>query len=557
MMDYQLTVRAMLDRAVTLFPDKEIVTRRDDGSYHRYTYADAYERICQLAHAVDDLGLESGDRAAVVAVNHYRHYELYFGPAASGRSNHMMNHRLPEEHFVHVLNEAGSKVLFLDPQFLDTVEPLADRLDAVEQFVVLDDAVPETSLEPVVAYEDLLAGQPTTYDWPDLDEDQECAMCYTSGTTGLPKGVQYSHRGIYLHSMMHGHADAFEISENDVILPVVPMFHVNGWGLPYSGTFVGAKLVLPGGHTDVPSVAEMVREEDVTVAAAVPTIWIDMESYLDSTPEADISTLDRILVGGSAPPAALMKRYEEEFGAPIIQGYGMTETAPNIVNFFVTSELAKLPEDEQYRYRRKAGIPAPGAEVRIRDGDGNVVPRDGETKGEVEARGPWVIDSYYQRPDADAESFTEDVPTSGASGGTEGRSSSGRWLKTGDVATQDQYGYIDVVDRKDDIVKSGGEWISSVELENELMAHPAVEEATAVSVPHERWQERPVAYVVTSGEVTEAELREHLLERFPKWWLPDRVVFVDEIPRTTTGKFDKKALREQFVESVGTLSEGE
>ena len=536
MMDYQLTVRRLLDRAVELFPHKEIVTRLPGGGYHRYTYADAYERICQLAHALDDLGLEEGDRSAAVAVNHYRHYELYFAPACSGRSNHMMNHRLPDEHFVHVLNEAGSRVLFVDPAFLDTVEPLADRLEHVEQYVVLDDAVPETSLDPVVDYESLIEGRPTEYDWPAIDEDAECAMCYTSGTTGLPKGVQYSHRGVYLHSMMHGHADAFEISENDTILPVVPMFHVNAWGLPYSGTSVGAKLVLPGGHTDVPAVAEMVQDEGVTVAAAVPTVWIDMEGHLDDNPDADISVLDRILVGGSAPPAALMKRYEEEFGAPIIQGYGMTETAPNIVNFFVTSDLAELPQEEQYGYRRKAGIPAFGAEVRIRDEDGNVVPRDGETSGEVETRGPWVTDGYYDRPDADEEAFTDDG-----------------WLKTGDVATQDEFGYVDVVDRKKDMIKSGGEWISSVELENELMAHDAVEAATVVSVPHEKWQERPVAYVIAKRDVSPQQLAEHLLERFPKWWLPDRYEFVASIPRTTTGKFDKKVLREQFTAEVGAL----
>ncbi|ELY50447.1 long-chain fatty acid--CoA ligase [Natronolimnohabitans innermongolicus] len=551
-MDYDLTLTKTLTRAVEQFGHKEIVTKLDDGSYHRYTFEDAYERICQLAHALDEYGLERGDRVSVMAVNHYRHYELYYGPSCSGRSIHMTNHRLPEEHLIEIINEAEDRLLFVDPAFVETIESVADDLETVEQYVVLDDSVPETSLSPVTDYESFIGGHPTEYDWPDLDEETECGICYTSGTTGLPKGAAYSHRGLYLLSMSYGAKDSFGVCEQDVILPVVPMFHVNGWCLPYSGTLYGSSFVLPGSHTDLESVEEMIRDEGVTLAAAVPTIWTEMATYIDENPAADISTLDRILTGGSSPPPAIMRRFEAEFDAPIIQGYGMTEASPHLVNTLVTTEVQELPEEEQYDLRTKPGQPTPGVELRLRDQNGDPVPHDGESTGEIQARSPWVIDEYFARPGATQESFTEDVPRSEAAGELED-SSSRRWFKTGDIGTIDEYGYLEVVDRLDDVIKSGGEWISSVELENELMAHEAVAEATVVSVDHERWQERPVAYVVTTDDVTEDDLRDHLLERFPKWWLPDLFLFADDIPRTSTGKYDKQSLRTTFHDEHGSL----
>ncbi|ELY96861.1 long-chain fatty acid--CoA ligase [Natrialba taiwanensis] len=535
-MDYDLTLTKTLTRATDQFGHKEIVTKLDDGGYHRYTYADAYERICQLAHALDEYGLERGDRVSVMAVNHYRHYELYYGPSCSGRSIHMTNHRLPEEHLVTIINEAEDRLLFVDPAFIETIESIEAELETVEQYVVLDDTVPDTTLSPVTDYESFIDGHPTEYEWPDLDEETECGICYTSGTTGLPKGASYSHRGLYLLSLSYGARDSFGICEEDVILPVVPMFHVNGWSLPYSGTLYGSSFVLPGTHTDLESIEELIREESVTIAAAVPTIWTEMASYIDDNPTADISTLDRILTGGSSPPPAIMRRFDEEFDAPIIQGYGMTEASPHLVNTLVTTEVQDLPEEEQYDLRTKPGQPTPGAELRLRDEDGDPVPHDGESTGEIQARSPWVIDEYYARPEATQESFTDDG-----------------WFKTGDIGTIDEYGYLDVVDRVDDIIKSGGEWISSVELENELMAHGDVVEASVVSVDHERWQERPVAYVVGGDGVTEDALRNHLLDRFPKWWLPDLFVFTDEIPRTSTGKYDKQSLRTAFQHEHGSL----
>ncbi|WP_197075866.1 long-chain fatty acid--CoA ligase [Halostagnicola sp. A56] len=551
-MDYDLTLTKTLKRGVDQFGHKEIATKLDDGSYHRYTYADAYERICQLAHALDEYGLERGDRVSVMAANHYRHYELYYGPSCSGRSIHMTNHRLPDEHLIKIINEAEDRLLFVDPAFVDTIESIEADLETVEKYVVLDETVPETSLEPVTDYESFIEGYSTEYNWPDLDEETECGICYTSGTTGLPKGAAYSHRGLFLLSMSYGGKDSFGICERDVILPVVPMFHVNGWCLPYSGTLHGSSFVLPNSHTDLEDVEELIRDEGVTIAAAVPTIWTEMATYIDETPAADISTLDRILTGGSSPPPAVMRRFDEEFDAPIIQGYGMTEASPHLVNTLETTEMRELPEEEQYDLRTKPGQPTPGVELRLRDENGEPVPHNGESKGEIQVRSPWVIDEYYDRPDATEESFTDDASESEAAGESDDASSK-RWFKTGDIGTIDEYGYLDVVDRVDDIIKSGGEWISSVELENELMAHDAVVEATVVSVDHERWQERPVAYVVTNGDVIETELREHLLERFPKWWLPDLFAFTGDIPRTSTGKYDKQSLRSSFVDEYGSL----
>lgn len=536
-MDYDLTLRVMLDRAVDLFDHKEIVSEEPDGTTHRYTYADAYERICRLSNALDDLGLERGARSSVMAINHHRHYELYFALPCSGRSIHMTNHMIPDDHIVEIVNEAADEIVFVDPEFVETVERIADRLETVERYVILDEEVPETDLEPVHAYEDLLADREPEYDWPDIDEEQEAGLCYTSGTTGLPKGAAYTHRGLYLHTLTHSHVDVFKISENDVVMPVVPMYHVNGWGLPYTATLSGSKQVLPGPKTDTAEIAELIEREGVTVTAAVTTVWREMASFYDERDDVELESLDRVLIGGTSPPEWLMRKFDEEIGAPIYQGYGMTEASPHLVNSMTTTEVRALAESERYQQRMKPGIPAPGVRIRLRDLAGDPVPHDGESSGEIQARAPWIIDEYLERPETTEQSFTDDG-----------------WFKSGDVGTIDEYGYLDVVDRLDDVIKSGGEWISSIELENELAGYDGLEEATVVGVDHEKWDERPVAYVVaSSADVTEEDLREYLLERFPKWWLPDEFVFRDEIPRTTTGKFDKKSLRDEFAGEYGEL----
>ncbi|SFS36879.1 long-chain fatty acid--CoA ligase [Halostagnicola kamekurae] len=538
MKDYELTLQVMLDRAVSQFGHKEIVSEEEDGTTHRYTYNEAADRMAQLANALDELGLEMGSRASVMAINHHRHYELYFGLSCSGRSIHMTNHMLPDEHIVEIVNEAEDEVVFVDPAFVETVENVADQFETVEHYVVLDDEVPETDLEPIQSYEELLDGHETDYEWPEIDEEREAGICYTSGTTGLPKGVAYTHRNIYLHTLTHSHIDVFKISENDAVMPVVPMYHVNGWGLPYTATLCGSKLVLPGPKTDSEQIAELIDREGVTITAAVPTVWREMASFYDEREDIELESLDRVLTGGSSPPEWLMEKFDKEIGAPIYQGYGMTEAAPNLVNTMTTTEVKEeLDESGQYQQQMKPGLPAPGVQIRLRDQNGEEVPHDGESSGEIQARAPWLIDEYYNRPEATAESFTDDG-----------------WFKSGDVGTIDEYGYIEVVDRLDDIIKSGGEWISSIELENELMAHDAVEEATVISVEHEKWDERPVAYVVASADdVSGDELRAHLRERYPKWWMPDKIVFVEEIPKTTTGKFNKKVLREDFDEEYDGL----
>ncbi|WP_174811862.1 long-chain fatty acid--CoA ligase [Salinadaptatus halalkaliphilus] len=530
-MGVQLTLDKVIDRAAELFPDRELVTKRPDGSIHRYTYADAHDRICQLAHALDELEVDDDSRVGVVATNHYRHFELYFGPACTGRSFHMCNMRLPDHHFVHTIEDAGDEVIFVDPALVEKVEANADDLESVEQYVVLADEVPETDLEPVTDYESLLAGQPTEYEWPDIDEDTEYGMCHTSGTTGLPKGVTYSHRAMYLHSVMCGHVDANQVSESDVALPIVPMFHANGWGIPYAATFAGAKQVFPSVHTDPESIAHLIADEEVTVSAGVPTIWLEMAEYLDDNPEVDISNIDRLTVGGSAPPESLIRKYDEEYDAPIIQGWGMTETSPLCTLSTLRKEVKALSPEEQYEYRSKAGFPVPGVDIRVIDDDGNEVPHDDETMGELQVRGPWITDGYHNRPEENEQSFTDDG-----------------YLKTGDIAVRDEMGYVDLVDRDKDMIKSGGEWISSVQLENELMAHEGIAEATVIAVEHERWQERPLATIVPTpdADLTAEDLDGHLSETFPSWWLPDKYEFIDEIPKTSTGKFDKKRLRDQY-----------
>jgi fatty-acyl-CoA synthase len=527
MPDYPLTLQHFLWRSTTLFPDKEIVTRRDQGT-HRYHYRELGGRVAQLAHALKALGVGPSDRVGTFAWNNYRHLELYLAVPCSGAVLHTINLRLFPEQLAYVINDAEDRVIFVDASTLPALERIAGKMPSVRSYVCLTDgAIPETTLKPMVSYEELIASQPTTYPWPALDERDAAAMCYTTGTTGQPKGVVYSHRSAYLHSYAVALGDSMGLRESDCVLPVVPMFHANAWGLAYAATMVGAKLAFPDRFLDPASLATLIRDEKVTLPAGVPTIWIGLLQYLEKT-GTELPSVRIIPCGGSAIPPALMDGMARR-GLTMLHAWGMTETSPVATISSVKSSLRDGPEAEA-RIRLKQGIPVPGVELRLAAVDtGAILPWDGTTVGEIQVRGPWVTSSYYRG--ADPDRFTADG-----------------WLRTGDVANVDAEGYVQIVDRTKDLVKSGGEWISSVELESAIMGHPKVLEAAVIGIPDPRWQERPVAYVVAKPDfknaITQDEILAYLESRVAKWWLPDEVRFIDEIPKTSVGKFDKKVLRQ-------------
>jgi fatty-acyl-CoA synthase len=529
-MDYPLTLTHILERARRLFPRKQIATKTAAGM-HRYSYADLYERACRLAGALHQLDVADSGRVATFAWNTYRHLEIYFAAPCSGRVLHTLNIRLFPEQIAYIANHAEDQVVFVDASLLPALEKLAPQFTTVRHYVIMADGpLPETSLPNAIGYEELLAGAPPEYDWPQLDERRACAMCYTSGTTGHPKGAVYSHRSMFLHSMSEGMTDSFGVSERDVVLPVVPMFHANAWGLPYAATMVGAGQVFPGPFLDGRSLAELIQTERVTIAAGVPTIWLGLLQVLEKE-QFDISCLRVMPVGGSAAPQSMIERYEKGFGAYIAHAWGMTEMSPLGTVANLKSHMSELPEAERFKIRAKQGLPVPGVEARVVDDAGRELPWDGRSFGELQVRGPWVISGYYH-DERSAASFQDG------------------WFRTGDVATIDGEGYVQIVDRTKDLVKSGGEWISTVELENVLMAHPKVLEAAVIAVPHPRWQERPLACVVPKPDHKDSLTRDEILEflsgHVAKWQLPDEVIFIESVPKTSVGKFDKKVLREQF-----------
>lgn len=529
MSNYQLTLPTIMRRAETLFGHKEIVSRRQDSSLHRYTYIDFVRRAKKLSVALETLGVGHGDRVATLCWNHYRHLEAYFGIPCAGAVLHTLNLRLHDDDLSYIANHAGDKILLVDGSLLPLFEKFRDRVD-FERVVVLregDETLPDGALD----YEELLEGADEgLFEYPELDENLAAAMCYTSGTTGKPKGVLYSHRALTLHSMAFAMVDTFAIRERDAVCPVVPMFHANAWGMPFTSTLVGAKQVFTGPHLDPESLLELFDRERVTVTGGVPTIWLGILRDLDENPGTyDLSAMRSMIVGGSAAPEGLIRDLKERQDLDVFQIWGMTEMTPLGTVGKVVSALDDASEDEKYAALSKQGPPVPFVEIRLRNEEG-LAPWDGEAMGEIEVNGPWIAASYYDSPEG-ADKFTEDG-----------------WLRTGDIASMDGHGYVEIRDRSKDLIKSGGEWISSVALENALMAHPSVFEAAVVSVPHPKWQERPLAAVVLKeGETaSEEELVSYLAPRFAKWWLPEAVEFVDEIPKTSTGKFLKTKLREQF-----------
>jgi fatty-acyl-CoA synthase len=538
MMDYQLTLRHVLERSYQLFPKKEVVSRvGDDEPVTRATYAEIYGRVHRLAGALRELGVKPGDRVATFAWNHQRHLELYLAVPCMGAVLHTVNVRLFPEQIAYIINHAGDKVVFVDPTCASLLEPLGDQLTTIEHVVVMGDAPPGGDRllgRPTWGYEDLLAAAPAEYPFPDLPEDQAAAVCYTSGTTGNPKGVLYSHRAIVLHSLVEAMTDVMAISERDVVMPVVPMFHANCWGLPFTSTMVGATQVLPGPVPTPTALVRLIESERVTLAAGVPTVWLAVLAHLDKE-GGDLSSLTRIMCGGSAAPRSLIEAYESRFGVPIWHAWGMTEMTPLGTVSRLKSALEDLAEAERFNFRATQGLPTPLVEMKAIDEEGREVPRDGDTLGELVVRGPWVTAGYYEDPEPD-QRFTEDG-----------------WFRTGDVATIDSESYLQIVDRTKDLVKSGGEWISSVDLENALMAHPKVAEASVIAINDEKWGERPLACVVLrpdAGEASKEELLDFLRPKFARWWLPDDVVFLDDLPKTSVGKFDKKVLRDRYREYV-------
>jgi acyl-CoA synthetase (AMP-forming)/AMP-acid ligase II len=524
MMHLPLIVSALIEHADSYHGDTEIVSRTVEGPIHRYTYREAHGRARRLAKALQRLGVGDGDRVATLAWNGYRHVELYYAVSGMGAVIHTVNPRLFPEQIAWIINDAADAVVCFDLSFAPLVKDLMQHCPGVRHWIALGDraALPPSDLD-LLSYEALLADETDDFRWPQLDENQACALCYTSGTTGHPNGVLYSHRSTMLHAMMAATPDALNLSAQDVVLPVVPMFHVNAWGLPYTCAMVGAKLVLPGPSLDGASLYELFEREQVTFTAGVPTVWLGVLQHLQKT-GVHLSSLQRMIVGGSACPPALMTTFAEDYGVRLQHVWGMTELSPlGTVNSFKQRQLV-LPPDERFGVEIKQGRPPFGIDLKIVDGQGCEQACDGSASGDLLVRGHWVVSSYYGR---------EDDPLIDG------------WFPTGDVATLDPDGFMQITDRSKDVIKSGGEWISSIEVENVAMSHPAVAEAAAIGVAHPRWDERPLLVVVrkTGSSVTAAELLAHYDGRMAKWSVPDDVVFVDEIPHTATGKVSKLELR--------------
>ncbi len=531
MMEYPLLLRTHLLRAAKYFPKNEVVSVYPQNEIFRYTYADYFRRTCRLAHALESLGVRRGDHVASMALNTHRHLELYYGVPCIGAALHTTNFRLPLHHLVYIINHAEDKVMFVDEDLAFIVDAIKDQLKTVKHYVVLSQSgkMPQTGLSPVILYDELIDRFPDQYDFPDdLSEWDPALICYTSATTGDPKGVVYSHRGIILHNSAV--TSMFQVSEQDCALHIVPMFHANAWGGPLISVASGAKQVLPGRETiNMEAICRVIAEEKVTFTAGVPTIWLMLYNYLEAGGKYDFSSLKKIVSGGSACPRFLMEALNEKYGFPIMQAYGMTETTPLALAAIPKSFMADWPMEKLYDIKSSAGLLAPGLEMKILNEKGREVKPDGKEWGEILLRGPWIAREYYRDPERSKTTFA------------------GGWLHTGDVGTIDEEGYVRLVDRTRDLVKSGGEWISSVDLENLIMAHPAVSEAAVIGIPHSKWVERPLGCVVLKPgqSVTEEELRTFLKDKVKaSWWVPDHFAFLDQIPKTSVGKFSKKDLRE-------------
>lgn len=530
MQDVPLTVASILRHAVDIHGDRTVTTAEGGGRYRSTTYRELGAQTARLAHALRGLGVSGDQRVGSFMWNNVEHLAVYLAAPAMGAVLHTLNIRLAPEQIAYIANEAEDQVIVADVSAAAQLAPVLPMLTTVHTILAVGDGdlTPlQNAGKMVVPYADALAGRPSSFDWPDVDEKSAAAMCYTSGTTGNPKGVVYSHRSTYLHSMSTCTTNVLGIGGADTVLPIVSMFHANAWGLPYAALMAGADLVLPDRYLDAPSLLDLIETHRPTVAGAVPTIWNDVRNFMEHHPGHDISSLRLVACGGSAVPRSMMEEFETRYSVRIQQAWGMTETSPVAT---VAVPPPGADEDAAWTARASQGRATCGVEVRIVDDTGAPLPHDDKSVGEVEVRGPWVTGSYYL--DRDPEKF--------ANG----------WLRTGDVGRVDPQGFVTLTDRAKDVIKSGGEWISSVELENHLIAHPAVLEASVVGVPDDRWQERPLAVVVLhdGADADPRELREFLSDKVVRWWLPERWTFVDQVPRTSVGKYDKKTIRARHAE---------
>ncbi len=538
MMDYPLTIDRILEHANQLYSSKRIITKQADGSFHQYTYADLYKRVKRLGNVLHRLGVRPGDRVATFSWNNYQHLELYYGIPGAGAVCHTLNIRLSADQLIYIINHAEDKLIFVDASLVPMLEAIADKIKEVKNFIILNAPTGmKTKLPYVLNYEELLMGTSEEFEWLSTDESMAMGLCYTSGTTGHPKGVLYSHRSMFLHTYGINLANCFGFVSSDVVMPVVPQFHAQAWGLPYACAMVGADIVMPAMHLAAAPLADTIEKMHVSIAAGVPTLWTGLYQELKANPR-DLSKLRTLIVGGSAMPRSLIEAFEKELNVKVVHAWGMTEMSPvGTVSNLQDKHLA-LSNEEKWDIKAMQGYPVSGVEIRIVDEEGLILPWDGKSVGELQVRGPWVVKRYFkQDPDTVADNFTKDG-----------------WFKTGDVASVSSDGYMKITDRTKDLIKSGGEWISSVELENSLVAHPKVREAAVIAVPDEKWGERPLAIVIHASPdhpADRVELMDHLAKKFAKIWLPGKFVFVTEIPKTSVGKIDKKVLRQRYKE--GTL----
>lgn len=532
MMNRPLLISQILEFAAGNYPDQEIVSRTTEGPIHRYTYPELAQRTRKLANALRKLGASEEDRIGTIAWNTYRHLEVYYASSGMGAVCHTMNPRLPADQLVYIVNHAKDRFIFVDLTFLPLLEKLHDRFPDVEGFIVMTDQdhMPQTDLPRVYCYETLISNESDRFEWPEFDENTASSLCYTSGTTGNPKGVLYSHRSNVLHALFVLSISGVPIDERSSILPVVPMFHVNAWGVPYFGLIAGVKMVFPGPGLDGENLANLIEDEQVTDAWGVPTVWLGLLGYMRQKGKK-FSSLKRTLIGGSALPRAMIQEFREKHDVEAIQGWGMTEMSP--LGTVATPRPSQLGGDweKELRIRGTQGRLMFGVEMKIVDAEGNELPHDGKSQGELLVRGNAVINGYYENPEATAKALDDDG-----------------WFHTGDVSVISPDGFMEIVDRVKDVIKSGGEWISSIDLENEAIAHPGLAEAAVIGIRHEKWQERPLLVAVREkdADVTREDVLNFLGERVAKWWLPDDVVFVDELPHGATGKLQKAKLRDDF-----------